>query len=330
MTPLPLAPTFLSIALFLSGLSFSQEKPKSHEPEKQSTSSRPVADGIYAKKPEVGRDEKQEALLKEVRENYRKFKELEQAIELLGWQIRNAIRAGNSIAEIEQRFKLVHDKMKSPLGVSPEEAAFFKKKELAIKLAKEWEILNPIIYNANPKLAELAVGKEICNRIYAKGLIDRSSSLLHESKREKYENNAGVMYSMKSSDGSYYTTCEFPGKSSANESTIFILHFNKDLKLVEVFQPAEDRFTYDFVPVDFALERKKVRLNALTEGERSVLVLSKKSENRKEDQIVLKHEENKDSKEYDERILERNGKSEKFSFEGFKHFGLQNEFRHPD
>ncbi len=318
---------FVSVVLFLSTLSYSQEKPGTHQPE--NPPSRPIADGIYAKKPEAGRDEKQEALLKEVRENYRKHKELYQAIELLGWEIAHVIKYRNGVPDLEKRFKSIHDRMKSPLGISQEDAAIFKKKELALKLAKEWAILNPIIENANSKLVNLAVGREVCNSIYAKGLIDRSFSRVHDSKIEKYENNAGVRYSMKSSDGSYYTACEFPGPSSVNEATTFLLHFNKDLKLVEVFQPAKDRFSDEYVPMDFALERKKVRLNALTEGERSVLLLSNKSEN-SHNLISFKSKENKSSKEYDDQILERNGKSEKFSFEGFHNFSLQNEFRYSD
>ncbi len=207
-----------------------EEKPKAHEPNPVVKGRAEIdSDAIYAKKPARPFEEAQEALLKEAFDSRKKINEIGQEFEE---------KYGESpyLQIVETRLKFIRENMKSPKGVSAQNAFFYQNRENVLAKAKDAEAALKIINSASNKIAKLTIGKEICNSIYSnERLGSRSEAFITEKKLKTYKNNAGANFSIKVEDGSYFTFCEFP------RYTRFLLHFDKELKLVEVYQ--SDRYT---------------------------------------------------------------------------------------
>ncbi len=304
-------------------LCYAQEKPSSHEPEKRA---REVVDGIYAKKPEEGWHEKLQESLKLIRD-----KDLEGE---LGFKIKSELGADiytsfywlieKSLPRIESELKKIKDKLKSPIGATQKDKDFYQKKDKLIAFAKQWDEYNRLIGTASRNLSKLSVGRELCHSIYAKEPIDvQDESFFDRERKKDYENNAGVKFTLKASDGSYYTLCSFPYGSKLRPKE-FVLHFNKDLKLEEVFQGDSGYW----VPVDFSLNTKKVQINKDTTVTRIAFDFSEKKNPSDSKRFYLSRQHNSKTNTSDHVVLGRDPE-ETFEFDHVTYFNFTNEFYYP-
>mgnify|MGYP006915275631 FL=1 len=314
MQPIPV----VFLLCFLTSTFMYSQEPRLHEPDLKQNRPKAPSD-IYAKKPEKDFEKMQADILKDVVLKRKRYFEIENEIKndpniKDAWIHIPSERIEPLLADFRKR-------MKSPEGIRPDQYRLLQNSEKILSLAKEWQQASHEIDLAGSKLANLAVGKELCNSIYSAYNPEPNDTFIHSTKRNQFINYAGAKFTVKSDDNSYYTFCRHNGFSP---SGIFVLHFDKDFKLVEVFQ--EDIKHPGIVypeSLRFSLLRRTVNTSPNTKDEKPTLHLYNGEKQAEDNPFQFAMDGSRV-------VIGRNKKTEVFNFDGIRSLHSGNEFAYPD
>ena len=270
--------------LIFSALLYAQDKTKPHENPDGEIRHREVLDAIYARRPAPDREEKQEALLKSIRGKEHHSGLLWHKFNLdIGIDFFHDIASQGRIpfVEAEARLMAINDRMKLPKGVTAQELEWYRNRKQLLALLKKFYEYRDLSDSVAKGLINFSVGSELCHCIYSDKLLLRTH--VAENRKEDYENNAGVNFTVKAKDNSYYTLCTFPYSGANDDSPrSFVLHFDKNFKLFEAFQSNKPFYDLSssskWTPVNFAFETKDVLVKEDYKTKKTALVFTKKEE----------------------------------------------------